>query len=104
MLWLFGSPSPRAQRTWFVNRGSGYVLFREAMRRLVNGAYIDGAGAGAGAGPKLAERWEGETMGNCCGDSALGLAAHENANITLGELFPLFQPHPLHVVALSNIH
>jgi hypothetical protein len=35
MMWYFGSPSPGRRGFWMLDGGPGYILFWEAVRRLV---------------------------------------------------------------------
>ncbi|TKA61142.1 hypothetical protein B0A55_12343, partial [Friedmanniomyces simplex] len=95
----FGSPSPGRDGSWMANGGEGYVLSREAVRRLVKHEFGED---GAFLGSKLSERWRHGMMRDCCGDSVLGWAVHEDAKTDLSGLWPMFNPHPLHGVPFSD--
>lgn len=97
--WYFGSPSPGARGLWMANGGPGYVISRETMRRLVQEDYDS---HGSYKGSMLSQRWEKETMEDCCGDSVLGLALYQDARTSLSGMFPMFQPHGLHSIPLSD--
>jgi hypothetical protein len=97
--YYFGSPTFGRGQTWFANGGEGYILSREAMRRLTQhdfdrktGHYI---------GPGLLRKWWDLLISDCCGDSVLGwILWHEN--VTLSGLWPLFNPHAPHMVPFTD--
>jgi hypothetical protein len=97
--YYFGSPTFGRGQTWFANGGEGYILSREAMRRLTQhdfdrktGHYI---------GPALLRKWWDLLISDCCGDSVLGWVLwHEN--VTLSGLWPLFNPHAPHMVPFTD--
>lgn len=95
----FGSPTPGRRDTSFANGGPGYILSREAMRRLVHEDWDSETGAYLGS--KLTERCWNDIQHNCCGDSVLGWALILQ-NITLSGLFPMMTPHPPHGVPFSG--
>lgn len=95
----FGSPTPGRQGTSFANGGPGYILSREAMRRLVQEDWDTETGAYLGS--KLTERCWDDVRHNCCGDSVLAWALILQ-NVTLSGLFPMMTPHPPHGVPFSG--
>lgn len=96
----FGSPSPG--RKWFANGGPGFVVSRGAMRKLVENDWDKKTGEYLGS--KLTENlWKDDLLGNCCGDSSLGWALYK-VGVEVSGLWPMFQPHPLHGVPLSDLY
>ena len=100
----FGSPSagcrPLGQLTWFGYGGAGYILSREAMRRLVK---HDWDASGLYLGPKLQEAHWDRTLDVCCGDSLLGCVLAKE-QVTLGGLYPMLTPHQPDQVPFSEQH
>lgn len=95
----FGSPSPGHDGMWFAHGGEGYVLSREAMRRLTSNDFSSETGEYLGS--MLAkEHWD-TILRDCCGDSVLGWALWQK-NISISGLFPMFNPHPPHGVPFSD--
>ncbi len=94
----FGSPTQGVQKTWFGYGGTGYVISREAMRRLVREDYDEN---GTYLGSRLTERNWHNLHNDCCGDSVLGWALIRE-NVTLEGLWPMFTPTPPHKTPFSG--
>lgn len=97
----FGSPSPGREGTWFAYGGSSFILSREAMRRLVSHDWDKVTGEYLSS--RLTELHWHTLLHDCCGDSVLGWALHE-AGVSLGGLWPMFNPHPPHGVPFSDLY
>lgn len=100
-----GSPSPgektvEGETTWFAHGGTGFVLSRAAVTKLVTrdtGAYNEYLQ------PSLSMQYQDKSETNCCGDSVLGWALYEKG-VKLTGLWPMFNPHALHSVPFDSSH
>lgn len=95
--WYIGSPSPgrkleNGQKTYFAYGGTGILLSRPAIEKLV---HRRNSTLEKSAEPPLTEEWAQLVKNDCCGDSVLGFAL-ANKGIFLSGLYPMFNPHPLH--------
>lgn len=97
----FGSPSPGREGTWFAYGGGGFILSREAMRRLISQDWDSNTGEYLSS--KLTELHWDTLLHDCCGDSVLGWALHE-AGVNLDGLWPMYSPHPPHGVPFSDLY
>lgn len=97
----FGSPSPGRDDTWFAYGGGGFIVSREAMRRLVSEDWDSNTGEYLGS--KLTETHWHTLLHDCCGDSVLGYALHR-AGVDLSGLWPMYNPHPPHGVPFSDLY
>lgn len=95
--YYFGSPSqgrkrPNSDETvWFANGGPGYILSHAAAHRLVD-RQKNSVGV---KGPRLSDEYSQEIRDDCCGDSTLGFALHDKADVSISGLWPMFNPHSL---------
>ena len=97
----FGSPAPGRDGAWFAYGGSGYIISRAAMRELIKDDWDSVTGDYLGS--KLTERYWKNLLNDCCGDSAVGWALHDNG-VDLSGLWPMFSPHPPHGVPFSSLY
>ncbi|KAL9080814.1 MAG: hypothetical protein Q9157_000510 [Trypethelium eluteriae] len=100
-----GSPSPGKEaadgkKTWFAYGGTGFVVSRAAMKKLLarkvgpHGEYLE---------PSLSARYVDDIKGDCCGDSILGWAFW-NAGVPLSGHWPSFCPHPIGGIPYSELY
>lgn len=115
--WYFGSPAPGrdlpdGKPVWFAYGGSGYVLSRGAMEKLLaqtesltspDQRQQKDEGREKQQGtllPRLSEQFQTLVKEDCCGDSVLGYVLAWKG-IHLNGLYPLFNPNPLHKLPFS---
>ncbi|KAJ4320626.1 hypothetical protein N0V94_003274 [Neodidymelliopsis sp. IMI 364377] len=107
--YFFGSPSPgrkyrpnpqteEEDQVWFAYGGAGFILSTAAAHRLVdrprNNFGIKGS--------RLSTEYEEDIRNDCCGDSILGWALHDKADVSISGLWPMFNPHRLEDVPFGN--
>ncbi|OQD85637.1 hypothetical protein PENANT_c009G00540 [Penicillium antarcticum] len=100
-----GSPAPgrgleKGGVIWFAYGGSGFVLSRAAVDKLMA---RDGGRYGQFVGPSVSDQYLQMVTDDCCGDSVLGTALYEKG-IKLSGMWPMFNAHPLHSIPFGNEH
>jgi hypothetical protein len=98
-----GSPAPGRGLEgggviWFAYGGSGFVLSRAAVDKLMTrdiGRY------GQFVGPSISDQYLEVVTNDCCGDSVLGTALYEKG-IKLSGMWPMFNAHPLDSIPFGN--
>ncbi len=104
--WYFGSPAPGRRpskgepKTWFAYGGTGFLISREAMRRLVMNDTNTGTGQYLGT-QLTVDWWDPEILTNCCGDSVLGWVMW-NLNVELLGIWPMFSPAAPHRASFNS--
>ncbi|KAJ6018971.1 hypothetical protein N7499_009851 [Penicillium canescens] len=98
-----GSPAPgRALEgggvIWFAYGGSGFVLSRAAVDKLVA---RDVGRYGQFVGPSVSDQYLQIVTDDCCGDSVLGTALYEKG-IKLSGMWPMFNAHPLDSIPFGD--
>ncbi len=103
--WYFGSPTlgktdkALNYRTSFANGGPGFIMSREAIRRITADDWDSQTGEYLGS-VLTGRHWEDLTH-DCCGDSIMGWALWQR-NVSLSGIWPLMNPHPPHAVPFGD--